>query len=286
MMWHRATILSRRQLSPSVTGLTLQVDDDSKLSFLPGQWLDFSPAPSSSWNPSDCGKNVGGYSITSIPKSLPRIELAVQSSRHPVAKWVTSSCEAGDVVDVRVGGTFCYKNESNNQQNRRLFIAGGVGINPLFSMIQQWHIDGRENNNSRAMLLYSGSDTEELLFLNELNKLIECAPDLFHVICTVTKQQCMNNGSRENTTDGTGLNRVVFQEGRIDQPLIRDAISWLNVQHNADNAMAIPGVNTENMIADAVYVCGPPGMPESMIKILSEDKLVKSTDSIHFEKWW
>lgn len=41
-----------------------------------------------------------------------------------------------------------------------------------------------------------------------------------------------------------------------------------------------------NMIADAVFVCGPPGMPEYMMMILSEEKLVQSTNSVHFEKWW
>ena len=273
-MWHRATILSRRQLSPTVTGVTLQIEDSKLFSFLPGQWLDFSPAPSSTWRYHG-GKSVGGYSITSIPKSLPRIELAIQSSRHPVATWVTSCCEAGDSVDVRVGGTFRYKHDKNNQQDRLLFIAGGVGINPLFSMIQQWHTEQNSlgKNNSRAVLLYSSCATEELLFLNELDNLIEDAPNKFGVICTVTRQQRINNCIRENITAGkeivSGLNKIVFQEGRIDQTHIRDAISWLNQSHDD---MAISGVNTESMIADAAYVCGPPGMPESMIKILSEDK--------------
>ena len=114
-MWHRAKILSRRQLSPSVTGLTLQVD--TLCSYLPGQWLDFRPRPSPAWEYADEDKvPIGGYSITSIPQSLPRLDLAVQSSRHPVATWVTNHARPDDFVDVRVGGTFTYRRKNGNEE--------------------------------------------------------------------------------------------------------------------------------------------------------------------------
>ena len=83
------------------------------------------------------------------------------------------------------------------------------------------------------------------------------------------------------------------EEGRIDSAMITEAIGWLN---KSDNAIAGDGIpsheehirakNDNIMIEDAVFVCGPPGMPESITKILSEEKLVQSTDNVHFEKWW
>lgn len=335
MIWHRATILSRKQLSPTVTGLTLQLEriiSGGDFSFLPGQWLDFRPLPSSTWKPpppdgGGGGRTVGGYSITSTPASLPRLELAVQSSTHPVADWVASRALPNDAVDVRVGGTFTYESDGgfrdsviNNahhregeapavrMNNRLLFIAGGVGVNPLFSMIRQWHADqqterdndGGRRSSSRAVLLYSGQSMEELLFLDELDELAGETPDRFRVVCTTTQKQPRrrrasfdepNNGFRGNAGGGVvetgGSSNIILEEGRIDRALIKGAVKWLNEcdNHASSDEMQLQEGGDE-MVADSVFVCGPPGMPESIVNILSKEKIVQSTKSVHFEKWW
>jgi hypothetical protein len=121
---------------------------------------------------------VGGYSITSVPSSLPRLTLAVKASSHPPAYWCTErarevsqppadaslrrrgrgeaevccvACRCvlraarrgaplyavqGDRVGLRVGGDFTLARallhgHTVPDQDRLLFIAGGVGINPL-----------------------------------------------------------------------------------------------------------------------------------------------------------
>ena len=265
-MWYRATILSRRQLSPTVTGLTLEIIDpqpsnsgsNNNFTFLPGQWVDFKPLPSSSWKHRDgCNKTAGGYSLTSIPHSLPQIELAIQRSNyHPVTDWVTSHARPTDLVDVRVGGSFTYKSgadsmakstgENEHQRvevrtsDRLLFVAGGVGINPLFSMIQHWHyLDQTKQNrkNSCAILLYSGRAREEFLFVNELDKLMKEKPDQLRVICTTTQgQQILDevrDSSREKTGEGSGRSGIEFREGRINLEIIRDAVGWLNQSGNS-----------------------------------------------------
>jgi ferredoxin-NADP reductase len=48
-----------------------------------------------------------------------------------------------------------------------LFIAGGVGINPLYSIIQEIYEslqDGQLDNNVKVKLLYSASSLDELIF--------------------------------------------------------------------------------------------------------------------------
>ena len=91
-LWYDASITHLSQLTPTVTGVTINVNMDCPMltsdqgvtwqsvqpskpfNFLPGQWVDFYiPAIN----------KVGGYSITSLPSHLPRLELAVKSSRHP-----------------------------------------------------------------------------------------------------------------------------------------------------------------------------------------------------------
>ncbi|KAL7536586.1 hypothetical protein ACHAXR_007269 [Thalassiosira sp. AJA248-18] len=179
--------------------------------------------------------------------------------------------------------------------NRLLFIAGGVGINPLFSMIQQWHMDqtNKNNRNSRAVLLFSGRESDELLFQNELGKLMDDKPDQFRVFCTTTNTHQLVDNSKEDTSEGGAISgSMVLQEGRIDLPMIRDAVRWIN---KGGDILSREGMlsqeettheQDDNMIADEVFVCGPPGMPECITRILSEEKFVRSTRNVHFEKWW
>lgn len=252
-------------------------------------------------------------------------------------------------MDVRVGGTFTYESKSSSAfeednddfiaassntdgehkhchprkeeavlptNNRLLFIAGGVGINPLYSMIRQWYLDQtahaktkqqtNKNDSPRAVLLYSGGSKESLLFVNELEQLMKEKPDQFRVVFTTTTKGQNENGAANNAgingenrgtlSGGESSSGTAFTEGRIDSEMIRDAVNWLNHSKNMDEKSKqqqqqkqqreLPQEQSSTKIADAVFVCGPPGMPESMMDILSEEKLVQSTDNVHFEKWW
>jgi len=248
-------------------------------------------------------------------------------------------------VDVRVGGTFTYESKSSSAfeddddddvaiaalssntddeqkhhrlseesvlptNNRMLFIAGGVGINPLYSMIRQWSLDQTHaktketntNNTPRAVLLYSGGSRESLLFVKELEQLMNGKPDQFRVVFTTTTKGQNGNGAannasingenRGNLSGGESSGGTIFTEGRIDSVMIGDAVNWLNHSKNMaekskqQQQRELPQKQPSTKIADAVFVCGPPGMPESMMDILSEEKLVQSTDNVHFEKWW
>eukprot|EP00984_Skeletonema_dohrnii_P000742 scaffold219_cov119-Skeletonema_dohrnii-CCMP3373.AAC.6 len=311
-MWHRATIQSRKQLSPTVTGLTLKIHEtsspldttptNSSFTFLSGQWVDFQPLPAStSWKPKDSSKTIGGYSITSIPKSLPYIDLAIQSSRHPVAEWVTCHADVNDLVNLRVGGSFTYdtgeksdasvktttndddvvSNETTTKQ-RLLFVAGGVGINPLFSMIQQWHVDQRENDcgsspQSRAVLLYSARQEEDLLFVSELNEMVGKLSDHFRVVLTTTAPAATEHPAGiavlpKNDSVGNPKDRILrnieYKKGRVDHDMIKDAVRWINMMDNAVLNDERKQEEDYDVIADLVYICGPPGMPEDMQRLL------------------
>ena len=270
------------------------------------------PLPSSTWDPADGDKCIGGYSITSIPASLPQFELAIQSSRHPVAGWATARALPNDVVDVRVGGTFTYEgnvgstnttNDDNGDGQRLLFIVGGVGINPLLSMIRQWNADWtteerRRNGEktSRAMLLYSCGTMEDLLFVPQLDELVGERPDRFRVVCTTThrwRQQRMSEDQHDGgKVIASGNTCIDFREGRIDETMVNTAVGWLNdesengIMASGEAPSWIDNKNENAIVADAIYVCGPPGMPESMMKILLDGSLVQSEEDVHFEKWW
>jgi ferredoxin-NADP reductase len=63
----------------------------------------------------------------------------------------------GDKVGVRVGGSFVLRPAPSN-----LFVAGGVGINPLFGMLRQ--LFELPEGTSKAVLLYTARTRDELVF--------------------------------------------------------------------------------------------------------------------------
>src|SRR5690606_7871577 len=107
----------------------------------PGQWLDtFVPGT----------PKAGGFTITSPPSAAaatghrhaaPYLELAVQESPdNAPAAWLWRPREAilGATLKVRVGGSFVFPpvGVADVASLRRVvFVAGGVGVNPLMSML-------------------------------------------------------------------------------------------------------------------------------------------------------
>ncbi|CAI0649031.1 unnamed protein product [Colletotrichum noveboracense] len=140
----------------------------NQLQFLPGQWLDtFVP-------------NIpkpGGFTITSPPSkaSLPTasyLELAVQRSTNPPAAWLWEEASIGTLIKVRVGGAFVWPppDVDLSSVRRIVFVAGGVGINPLMSILS--HLS-EKNCPYDIHFLYSVKapndlDSEKILFVERL----------------------------------------------------------------------------------------------------------------------
>ena len=65
------------------------------------------------------------------------LDLAVKASLAAPAHWVHTACKVGDTVGLRVGGNFFHPTPGLSFPHSILLVAGGVGINPLFSIMQQ-----------------------------------------------------------------------------------------------------------------------------------------------------
>lgn len=129
-----------RKLTLRATGCPY--NPSAEFSYRAGQWVDFTiPGVDI----------VGGYSFVSAPtkehpkalssdmhSSLPSFDLAIKRSDHAPAAWVHSAacCEESE-VEVKVGGDFTLDLMKRYDTNTDTvcFIAGGVGVNPLFAMI-------------------------------------------------------------------------------------------------------------------------------------------------------
>ena len=145
-------------ISPTVKELTLYVKNP-ELSFKAGNWVDF-------FIPNVY--QVGGFSMISSPQLLNEkrlLQLAVKRSNSIPAAWVHERCKSGDVVQIRVGGNFYFDRKEKEKVKNLILVAGGVGINPLQSILE-YCLDAEDLNLNKIVLHQSAQSENELLFTN------------------------------------------------------------------------------------------------------------------------
>jgi ferredoxin-NADP reductase len=243
-MFHAAKIVRKYLASPTVMVLELEAVS-SLTTFSAGQWVDFVVKPHS-W--------VGGFSIVSSPKDLPRMTLAVKRSSHAPSFWVHEESSVGVSVEVQVGGTCVLENESNDLP--AVFCAGGIGISPVLCQYREY-MARRETSDSKApaLFVYSVSTQEELVFADELSELHnKFSTSLDKMVFALTKSSEWKDTTNKHPN-------VELKTGRIMKQFLDEA--------------------PENSI---FYVCGPPSMIDDSITHL-ENKGIPSSN-IRYEKWW
>jgi ferredoxin-NADP reductase len=158
-------------------------------------------------------------------------------------------------VGVQVGGTFTLAQSSEHRP--ALFVAGGIGITCLSSMLG--HLVDMEGRQQPLLLMYSAASPEEYALLPRL----------------LAWQQRGKLRMQLHTTQAHGLGQhlqrqagLTTQEGRIDAAAL---------------AAALQDLHTKPQDVDA-YVCGPPQMTDSVVEWLAQ--LGVPPDSVHTEKWW
>lgn len=235
-----AQILAVRNLTPKIKELKLQVEEHSGFTFKAGNWVDF-------FIDQDGVSKVGGYSMSSIPSSLPELRLAVKTSRHPPAQWCHTLAQPGKWVKLKAGGSFYFDAYEHGRHLKHLiFIAGGIGINPIFSMLQEALHDQHELRSlERITLLYSASTADEMAYRTDLMALAATHP-LLDLELRVTR-------------DETWLGA----RGRLNMEQLR--------RHLGEDKRL-------------VYLCGPPAMTDQLVEDLQREGLAMS--DLRYEKWW
>lgn len=234
MQIFHATVQSVARATPRICLLTLEMHDPA-FRFLAGQWVELT-------REIDGQTHTAGYSITNSPLRRGVIELAIKfSNKHPLANWIHQQAQPGDSVTVTQGqGPFVYVPEMSDNL---VLIGGGVGVTPLISIFRYVRDAGLA---TRTHLLYSVSDSREILFGQELQ---QAARDHDHLRVSITVTH--PNAQWQGLT------------GRID-PIKLHAV---------------------DMPSDTLfYLCGPQGMVEDMSAMLHA--LGVPMSRIIFEKWW
>ncbi|GAA6085625.1 oxidoreductase NAD-binding domain-containing protein 1 [Tachysurus ichikawai] len=235
--------------SDTVKRLQLEVPHP-EFSFRAGQWVDF-------FIPGM--ETVGGFSVCSSPGLLQRegvIELAVKYTQHPPAHWIHTKCALGSHVEVRVGGDFYFNPMLSDHTVDLLLVAGGVGINPLYSILMH-SADLLQLPHAykpgHTHLCYTAKNTKELLFKNSIIGVCQEFPDKFSCDFRVTQQDFEIESDLQPYT----TSEKISQEELMCH------------------------VNPERTLC---YLCGPPPMIESVS--LDLQSLGLSTNQILYEKWW
>ncbi len=151
-------IVSIRQETPTVKSYTLDLEGQ-EFAFCPGQWVDCYVDAE--------GGGVAGYTLTSSPTTVGKIELTVKrSEEREVTRFMHEEAEMGDVIYVDGGqGDFFYLREMGDSLT---LIAGGIGITPLMSMLR--YVD-EGTSDVRAKLFYSVRTPSEIVFRRKLEEI-------------------------------------------------------------------------------------------------------------------
>lgn len=274
-----ATISRIWRLSSTTTAIRLNVDlprpPAPPFTFEPGQWVDFH-IPSI--------QQVGGYSITSLPSELPSLDLAIKASAHPPAAWCTGQAKEGERVALRVGGSFVLR----ETRQAALFIAGGVGINPLYSMLRELCV--RPAAAPKLALLYRARTRDELLFSSELHAIARQLPERTRFWLGATREA----GLVQPVAAAPGV--PGYADGRVGQAELEIALQWLGCEPNAvrpgqravpwraGSQARVPGSAGGGCASGelAAYVCGPPRMTDETTTALWQ----MGVADVYSERWW
>ncbi|KAH7032817.1 uncharacterized protein B0I36DRAFT_320091 [Microdochium trichocladiopsis] len=252
------------------------------------------------------------------------LELAVQRSPdNPPAAWLwqdqdapdhvtsggehrssstdsdTSSAVIGRELQVRIGGSFTWPPPPTvdvASLRKVVFVAGGVGVNPLMSMLSYLAegpsgVDGVRNHQFEVEFLYSVKDPagggvsgskkamgeqrrgEEVLFLDRIARVFEEG----HV-----KGRLRLFLTGLATGDGTN-GEVVCADAGIKIPFEKRRITVDDV------ASVIQSTDGPSAAKDAavVYICGVPSMTDEFVRQLTDPEGVgMARDRVLCEKWW
>jgi NAD(P)H-flavin reductase len=189
--------------------------------------------------------------------------------------WQTPATKIiGSELQVRVGGSFVWPPPGVMVSTLRkvVFVAGGVGVNPLVSMLG--HLcEGRAGlgPNAEVHFFYSMKDPGEgkrdaarMLFLDRIDRVFAQGKvrGRLHLFLTT------ENGEADTREVHCARGKITFEAMRIKTEDVASVIG-------------------HDKHFSAVYVCGVPTMTDDFVeKLTSRSELGLEPHRVLFEKWW
>ena len=204
--------------------MAFHFDKPASFEFRAGQAIDLTLL-----NPpeTDAEGNTRAFSIVSAPFD-PELMIATRM-RDTAFKRVLRSIPLGTQVKIEgPSGSFTLH---KNSSKPAVFLAGGIGITPFFSMIRQADHDRLPH---QLYLFYSNRSPEDAPFLDTLEELTKSNPN-FHLILTMTE---MSKSSKQWTGETSFINGEMLKK------------------------------NLPNLQGPIYYIAGPPAMVTGMRQML------------------
>lgn len=183
--------------------------------------------------------------------------------------WRPEGQILGTELQVRVGGSFVWPPPGIEPANIRnvLFVAGGVGINPLMSMVS--HIHQTRSFPETAHFLYSTrrpsaeSEIEDILFVRRLSDIAnsDSAEGRLRLSLFLT-------GERDGNGNGETRGPLNIQKRRITE---QDLLACMG--------------DAEYREGTVCYICGPSGMTDEFVELVKEMPGMNE-NRVFIEKWW
>jgi NAD(P)H-flavin reductase len=173
---------------------------------------------------------------------------------------------------IRVGGSFTFPPSPEREFRKVVFVAGGVGVNPLVSMVS-WIRDIRKSrdgndvdNSVDVKFLYStkgeSGKLDEVLFYKRIKKMMG--------------ELGMSEGLKVFLTSPKG--DIITKDFCDD----RENIVNRRISHG-DLLDALGPVEERKGIL--CYVCGVPGMTDEFVKVAREAEGMR-VENVLCERWW
>lgn len=247
-----ATVTEIWDMTPTVKSLNLFVNQYQFLDYKAGQWLEFKIPEL---------KRMGSFTMCTSPlkfKKTGNIQLAVKYSDHKPTAWVHTNCKVGHQITISFGGDFHYNPTVDDPTHDLLLIGGGIGVNPLFcimNLIADYHVMNKENNSrcyqpGNVQLLYSVRTVNDIQFKDNLEKL-------------------------ENENENISCKFFVTKEKPNDKDIINRRINSDDIKE------ALQKLDRDNCY---VYICAPGEMMDDMEEILEDMEFDSS--KIRTGRWW
>jgi ferredoxin-NADP reductase len=244
----RAQVEYAEMMNACVKRLVLRTFEP--MMFRAGQWVDFIVPE----------LGLSGYSICNEEPqddqifSGSHIELAIQKTSCKISQWVHSEdCKVGSEVEVKLGGD-CVLDFDLIRDQGVVFIAGGMGINPLFSMLRTMF--GKKVLPRRVCFLHSAKTMDDLLFSESIAEIQKA----WHDKDCFTYERFVSRSLGESPT---------HHSGRITKTDLENAFQFVS-----KGAKHI-----------TLYLCGPSPMINEIIQWAEEFK-TRYEIRVQFEKWW
>jgi ferredoxin-NADP reductase len=238
MTMHSSKLRGREQVAHGT--MTFHFDKPAGFEFKPGQAVDVVLLEAPGTDPQSARHT---FSIVSAPFEN---ELVVATRMRDTAfKRALGALPIG--AGIAIEGPFGSLTLHNDRTRPAVFIAGGIGITPFKSIVEQAANDQLQQ---RLVLLYANRRPEDAAYLVELQEL-EQHNSHFRLIATMTSM----SGSSQPWTEALG---------QIDAALVKRA--------------------TAELVKPIYYLAGPPGMVEAMRQTLNNAGV--NDDDIRSEEFY